>query len=93
MVGTLFTTLSIMDTLGSLLAGPVIAKTFSWSMRLDGIWKGMPYVISFIVCGLASLALSQAGLGDLPAQHLENCEDEESRAPLVREQFSGSTQN
>ncbi|KAK2026626.1 putative MFS transporter [Colletotrichum zoysiae] len=86
MVGTLFTTLSMMDTLGSLLAGPIVAKTFSWSMRLDGIWKGMPYVMSFIICGLASLALSRAGSGGLPGKHVDD--DEESRSFLAREESS-----
>ncbi|KAF4828414.1 MFS efflux pump atnC [Colletotrichum tropicale] len=82
MVGTLFTTLSMMDTLGSLLAGPIVARTFSWSMRLDGIWKGMPYVMSFATCGLASLALSRAGHADLPEEYLESHDDEESRSLL-----------
>ncbi|KAK2037263.1 MFS general substrate transporter [Colletotrichum somersetense] len=86
MVGTLFTTLSMMDTLGSLLAGPIVAKTFGWSMRLDGIWKGLPYVMSFIICGLASLALSRAGSGGLPGKHVDD--DEESRSFLAREQSS-----
>ncbi|KAK1978314.1 major facilitator superfamily domain-containing protein [Colletotrichum cereale] len=92
MVGTLFTTLSIMDTLGSLLAGPIVAITFSWSMRLDGIWKGMPYVMSFILSGLASLALSRAGLANLPAEHLENSEDEERRLLLSPDSSSASLQ-
>lgn len=92
MIGTLFTTLSIMDTLGSLLAGPIVAKTFSWSLRLDGIWKGMPYVMSFIICGLASLALARAGSVDLPAEHPETHEDEESRALLAHDDLSASTQ-
>ncbi|KAK1570186.1 major facilitator superfamily domain-containing protein [Colletotrichum navitas] len=83
MVGTLFTTLSMMDTLGSLLAGPIVAKTFSWSLRLDGIWKGMPYVMSFIICGLASIALSRAGSGGLPDKHVDD--DEESRSFLARD--------
>lgn len=94
MVGTLFTTLSIMDTLGSLLAGPIVAKTFSWSLRLKGIWKGLPFVMSFIICGLASLALSRAGSRDLPAEQLvESHEDEESRALLSHEHLSGSIQD
>ncbi|KAK1969086.1 putative MFS transporter [Colletotrichum sublineola] len=93
MVGTLFTTLSMMDTLGSLLAGPIIAKTFSWSMRLDGIWKGMPYVMSLIICGLASLALSRAGSGGLPTKHLKDHDDEERRSFLAREPSSESSQN
>ncbi|EFQ35951.1 hypothetical protein CGRA01v4_07657 [Colletotrichum graminicola] len=88
MVGTLFTTLSMMDTMGSLLAGPLVAKTFSWSMRLDGIWKGMPDVISFVMCGLASLALSRAGSGSLPSKHVDD--DEESRSLLAREQSSAN---
>ncbi|KAK1990799.1 putative MFS transporter [Colletotrichum falcatum] len=93
MVGTLFTTLSMMDTLGSLLAGPIVAKTFSWSMRLDGIWKGMPYVMSFVICGLASLALSRAGSGGLPDRHLEDHDDEESRSLLARENSLEASQD
>ncbi|KAF4930332.1 MFS efflux pump atnC [Colletotrichum viniferum] len=82
MVGTLFTTLSMMDTLGSLLAGPIVARTFSCSMRLDGIWNGMPYVMSFAMCGLASLALFRAGHADLPEEYLESHDEEETRSLL-----------
>ncbi|KAF0325165.1 MFS multidrug transporter [Colletotrichum asianum] len=82
MVGTLFTTLSMMDTLGSLLAGPIVARTFSWSMRLDGIWKGLPYIMSFAMCDLASLALYRAGHADLPEEYLESHDEEESRSLL-----------
>ncbi|KAF5525216.1 MFS efflux pump atnC [Colletotrichum aenigma] len=92
MVGTLFTTLSMMDTLGSLLAGPIVARTFSWSMRLDGIWKGMPYVMSFAMCGLASLALSRAGHADLPEEYLESHDDEESRSLLGQDNSSQQSQ-
>ncbi|KAK1848599.1 MFS multidrug transporter [Colletotrichum chrysophilum] len=92
MVGTLFTTLSMMDTLGSLLAGPIVARTFSWSMRLDGIWKGMPYVMSFAMCGLASLALSRAGHADLPEEYLESHDEEERRLLLGQDNSSQQSQ-
>ncbi|KAF4869877.1 MFS efflux pump atnC [Colletotrichum siamense] len=92
MVGTLFTTLSMMDTLGSLLAGPIVARTFSWSMRLDGIWKGMPYIMSFAMCGLASLALYRAGHADLPEGYLESHDDEESRSLLGQDNSSQQSQ-
>ncbi|EHA52745.1 hypothetical protein MGG_15121 [Pyricularia oryzae 70-15] len=83
MVGTLYTTLSIMDTLGSLLAGPVVAGIFGWSMRLDGVWKGMPYLVSFVLCGLASVALSCLGfLDSLPTEHVQAAYNEET-APLL----------
>lgn len=87
MIGTLFTTLSMMDTLGSLLAGPIVAKTFSWSMRLDGIGKGMPYVMSFLMCGGAALALSRAGSAGLP---VEAHDDEERSSFLPRDTEVGS---
>lgn len=79
MIGTLFTTLSMMDTLGSLLAGPIVAKTFSWSMRLDGIWKGLPYIMSFLICVGAVLALFGADSAGLPVR----TDDNEERTSLL----------
>ncbi|KAJ6442834.1 MFS transporter [Purpureocillium lavendulum] len=81
MIGTLFTTLAIMDTIGSLLAGPTVAATFSWSLRLGGVLRGMPYLFAFILCGLATLALMQVRLP--PQQRRSGAsEDEESTAFL-----------
>ncbi|KAH8847937.1 hypothetical protein MCOR31_005551 [Pyricularia oryzae] len=72
-----------MDTLGSLLAGPVVAGIFGWSMRLDGVWKGMPYLVSFVLCGLASVALSCLGfLDSLRTEHVPAAYDEET-APFL----------
>lgn len=84
MIGTLFTTLAIMDTIGSLLAGPVVAGTFSWSLKFEGIWRGMPYVFSFMLCGLATLALARV---KLPGQRSSESPpgDEECRAFLDEE--------
>lgn len=74
MIGTPFTTLSMVDTLGSLLAEPIVAKTFSWSMRLDGIWKGLPYIMSFLICVEAVLALFGADSAGLPVGADDNGE-------------------
>lgn len=79
MIGTLFTTLSMMDTLDSLLAGPLVAKTFGWSMRLDGIWKGLPYIMSFLICIGAVLALFGADAAGL----LVGADDNEERTSLL----------
>ena len=57
MVGTLYTTLSMMDTLGSLLAGPSIAAAFKWGMRLGGVWLGLPYMLSMGLCGPVSILM------------------------------------
>lgn len=63
MVGTLYSTLSTMDTFGSLLAGPVMAQGLKMSVRLGGIWRGMPYIFSFVLCGLTAVVLMRLRIG------------------------------
>jgi MFS family permease len=82
MVGTLFTTLAMMDTVGTLLAGPIVALVFGWSVKQDGVWRGMPFLLSFFLCGLAGLALSQVRATELPEEEASHsAPDEES--PLL----------
>ncbi|KAI0446875.1 MFS general substrate transporter [Xylaria telfairii] len=49
-----FTIVSIVEGIGSLPAGPFLAWTFSLSMRLGGLWLGLPF---FLLGSLAFLAL------------------------------------
>ncbi|KAJ4400236.1 hypothetical protein N0V85_005804 [Neurospora sp. IMI 360204] len=57
MIGILFTTLAMMDTAGSLMAGPVVAWSFGWSLGLEGLWKGLPYMVSCVLCAMATIFL------------------------------------
>ncbi|KAI0116523.1 MFS general substrate transporter [Nemania sp. FL0031] len=50
----IFTIVSIVEGIGSLPAGPFLAWTFSSSMRLGGIWTGLPF---FLLGSLGFLAL------------------------------------
>ncbi|PWY76005.1 MFS general substrate transporter [Aspergillus sclerotioniger CBS 115572] len=50
MMGVLYSTLAIMETIGSLLAGPSMAWAFRLGMNLGGVWLGMPYLISAALC-------------------------------------------
>ena len=54
MIGILFTTLAMMDTAGSLMAGPVVAWSFGWSLGLEGVWRGLPYMVSCALCVVAT---------------------------------------
>ncbi|OTA26414.1 hypothetical protein BTJ68_10583 [Hortaea werneckii EXF-2000] len=62
MIGTLYTMISVMDTLGSLSAGPLVAEAFKWGMHLDGVWHGLPYMLSFAFCGLGALLMHRIHL-------------------------------
>ncbi|KAH8655476.1 putative MFS transporter [Xylariales sp. PMI_506] len=78
-IGTLYTTLAIMDGIGSILAGPIVAKLFSWSMQLDGIWAGMPFISSLILCSIVFILLFKVRAADLDAP-VDKVDDDESRA-------------
>ncbi|XWW92147.1 hypothetical protein V2A60_000069 [Cordyceps javanica] len=81
MIGTLLTSVAIMDTTGSLLAGPIVAQTFSWSLNLDGVGRGLPYLCSFLLCGLATVALFQVRSVERPDEKPAPA-DEESQGFL-----------
>lgn len=86
MIGTLFTTLAIMDTTGSLLAGPMVAGTFSWSLQLTGVARGLPFMFSFVICSFAMLALARVGVAhSTPGQTITSMEDEECRPMMEGE--------
>lgn len=64
MIGTLYTMISVMDTLGSLSAGPLVAEAFKWGMHLGGVWHGLPYMLSFTFCGLGAFLMHRIHLGE-----------------------------
>ncbi|RAL03342.1 putative MFS transporter [Aspergillus ibericus CBS 121593] len=57
MMGALYSTLAIMETTGSLLAGPSMSWAFRWGMDLGGVWLGMPYLISAGLCALMTAVI------------------------------------
>lgn len=56
-LGRIYSTLSIMDTAGSLLAGPILAQALSWSFRLGHSWSGLPYMFASFLCGAGAVVL------------------------------------
>lgn len=56
-IGTVYTALSIMDSIGSIVAGPVVAGLFNISMGLEGIWLGLPFVSSFVLSSVIAVSV------------------------------------
>lgn len=46
MLGTTFITLSLMDTVGALFAGPIDALVMKWALRTEGVWKSLPLMFA-----------------------------------------------
>ncbi|KAI1842940.1 hypothetical protein JX266_010793 [Neoarthrinium moseri] len=53
----LYTLLSILETLGSLPSGPLLAWAFACGMRLQGFLYGLPFLVLALVSTLAVVAL------------------------------------
>ncbi|POR39544.1 Uncharacterized protein TPAR_00264 [Tolypocladium paradoxum] len=54
---TLYTLISIVETVGSCAAGPALAWLFSTGMKLGNGWEGLPYVGISALCALMTLLL------------------------------------
>ena len=88
MLGTLYAMLSVMDTVGSLLAGPIMANGLKLSLRLRDIWRGMPYIFSFLFCGVTAVILLRLRVSDvlLAAQDEGRQNGEQQHERFVDEQ-------
>jgi hypothetical protein len=48
-IGRLMSVIAIMENIGSMIAGPVLNKTFEWAMDLGEPWLGLPFLGSGLV--------------------------------------------
>lgn len=46
--GRLFAAVQIVENLGRMLAEPSMLRLLAISLRLDGFWRGLPFVISAV---------------------------------------------
>jgi hypothetical protein len=48
-IGRLMSVIAIMESIGSMIAGPVLNKSFEWAMDLGEPWLGLPFLASSVV--------------------------------------------
>lgn len=55
--GLLYTTLAITQTIGGLIAGPLLALSFRWGLSIGAEWTGIPFalVAGFFACGFIAV--------------------------------------
>jgi hypothetical protein len=73
MLATLYTALSLIDTIASLLAGPLVSAAFSLGSKLGGVWQGIPFLFACGLCTLASVFMLRVRLrlSDLDYQQVD----------------------
>lgn len=57
-VGLLYSALAITQTIGSLVAGPLLALSFRWGLSLGHEWTGIPFAMVAGLFGFGFLAMS-----------------------------------
>ncbi|RHZ54843.1 putative MFS transporter [Aspergillus thermomutatus] len=55
-MGLLGTTIALTQGIGAIIAGPLMAGTFKFSMTLDGVWLGLPYMTATALVVMACWA-------------------------------------
>ncbi|CAK7224204.1 hypothetical protein SEUCBS140593_005492 [Sporothrix eucalyptigena] len=64
-LGTLFNTAGILDSVGAVVAGPLLAAALSEGIHLKGFWIGLPFLAA---AGLFSIAMAVLTTARLPAE-------------------------
>lgn len=63
MVGTLYTAISVADSLGMMIAGPLVAGAYGKGLQLGEQWgpqwRGLPWLTSFAFCAVATIAMAK----------------------------------
>jgi hypothetical protein len=54
-IGTLYTLIAVCETTGTMVAGPLLSTSFSWGLKLGGLWVGMPFMVVGCLYSIATL--------------------------------------
>ncbi|KUL91414.1 hypothetical protein ZTR_01496 [Talaromyces verruculosus] len=68
-VGVLYTSLAVVQSVGILIAGPLLANTFRWGMKLGDTWLGLPFLAAAVMYLLSFLLISVVNLSRRPLMH------------------------
>jgi MFS family permease len=56
-VATLYNTMAVLETSGSIVAGPIMAGTFRWGLEIGGGWVGMPFLCAGVMFAGAAVVI------------------------------------
>lgn len=54
-VSRLYAVMSVVDTLGIMMYGPILSKTYGWGLDLAGPWTGMAFIAIAVMYGVLGL--------------------------------------
>lgn len=54
--------MAVMDTIGGVVAGPIISKAFGWGVHLGGLWSGMSFLLSGLLYSMVAVPAACFGI-------------------------------
>lgn len=79
-IGTLYTMIGVLETVGVLVAGPLLAASYRTGMDWEGAWVGLPYIMAGCLFASAALTMSLVRLSRLEHSKTAEGEGDESAA-------------
>lgn len=76
-LGLLYTVIEVMTQAGLFIGQPMLAASFSWGLKLGGVWVGMPFLLAAGFFFMALIAIST-----VPTNRKRTAEEQE---PLIED--------
>jgi hypothetical protein len=73
----MYTTIRVFVTMGSIVAGPLLAASFRKGMEWDGTWIGLPFLVAGSLFGCAAIAVSSMSQSRLERRATDINEDDD----------------
>lgn len=86
-IGRLMSVIAIIESIGTMLAGPLLNKSFDWAMDLGEPWIGLPFLSSALVFGSIAFVTFMISVKDKDLAYTEVDSDE----PMDSESSHGSS--
>lgn len=79
-IGKMMSTIAIVESLGALVAGPLLNQLFQWGMGLGNAWLGLPFLAGMFVFAGLSVVTFKINVDDKDAAYVEVQSDDEDDA-------------
>jgi MFS family permease len=93
-IAKLMSTIAIVESLGAMVAGPLLNQIFQWGMELGSAWLGLPFlVVVFVFIGISAITFVvdvndvTAKYSKIPSEDEDQVEEEQEGAPTLARDY------
>lgn len=89
-IGKLMSTIAIVESLGALVAGPLLNQLFQWGMGLGSVWLGLPFLAGMLVFAGLAFVTFKIDVGAKETAYTEVQSDDEDEVVELESRASTS---